>query len=232
MPESWKKSLQSAFLNHRIISAINQDMQVNWLMLELGIAEVALKQLNEELDRMLIAFNRLCKYKQVTQVSLGCFRMLDIIRNEESCQPKLHILLPMIKSYFQGRYYIKAESWLFLWCRALDTESVEHVTVNVKVVNAKGDQQAIVRKMDADLSRLAANRGQRRMGSNEPSIQLPSRRLIGYSRVMKEYLEKLRPDPIYDLNEYRTEDFVANAAFEMMLDWYPGIRLNYDHHPE
>ncbi|KJB86982.1 replication protein [Paenibacillus sp. E194] len=232
MPESWKKSLQSAFLNHRIISAINQDMQVNWLMLDLGIAEVALNQLNEELDRMLIAFNRLCKYKQVTQVSLGCFRMLDIIRNKERCQPKLHVLLPTIKSYFQGRYYIKAESWLSLWCRALDTESVEHVTVNVKVVNTKGDQQAIVRKMDEGLSRVAANRGQRRIGSNEPSIQLPSRRLIGYSRVMKEYLEKLRPDPIYDLNEYRTEDSVANAAFEMMLDWYPGIRLNYDHHPE
>jgi hypothetical protein len=232
MPESWKKSLQSAFLNHRIISAINQDMQVNWLMLDLGIAEVALNQLNEELDRMLIAFNRLCKYKQVKQISLGCFRMLDIMRDKERCQPKLHVLLPTIKSYFQGRYYIKAESWLSLWCRALDTESLEHVTVNVKVVNTKGDQQAIVRKMDEGLSRVAANRGQRRIGSNEPSIQLPSRRLIGYSRVMKEYLEKLRPDPIYDLNEYRTEDSVANAAFEMMLDWYPGIRLNYDHHPE
>lgn len=69
MPESWKKSLQSALLNHRIISAINQDMQVNWLMLDLGITEVALNQLNEELDRMLIAFNRLCKYKQVKQIS-------------------------------------------------------------------------------------------------------------------------------------------------------------------
>jgi len=225
MPESWKKSLQSALLNHRIISAINQDMQVNWLMLDLGIAEVALDQLNEELDRMLIAFNRLCKYKQVKQISLGCFRMLDIIRNEESCQPKLHILLPTIKSYFQGRYYIKAESWLSLWFRALDKESVDHVTVNVKVVNPKGDQQATVQKMDEGLDKLVVNRGQRRLESSEPSTLLPSRRLIGYSRVMKDYMEKLKPDPVYDLSEYRTEDVVANAAFEIMLDWCPGIRL-------
>jgi len=225
MPESWKKSLQSALLNHRIISAINQDMQVNWLMLDLGITEVALNQLNEELDRMLIAFNRLCKYKQVKQISLGYFRMLDIIRNEESCQPKLHILLPTIKSYFQGRYYIKAESWLSLWCRALDKESVDRVTVNVKVVNPKGDQQATVQKMDEGLDKLVVNRGQRRLESSEPSTLLPSRRLIGYSRVMKEYMEKLKPDPVYDLSEYRTEDVVANAAFEIMLDWYPGIRL-------
>lgn len=224
MPQSWKKSLQSAYINHRIMTAINRDKQVNWLIVELGLADVARERINEELDRMLIGYNRLCKYKSVKQASLGYFRMLDIISEEAVCHPTIHILLPMIKSYFQGRYYIKAESWLDLWCKAMDMDSADNVTVNVKVVSAKSEQQAIIRKMDQGLSRLAEDTGRRRPIRNESSIQLASRRLIGYSRMMKEYMEKLNPAVVVDMNQFDTEDTIANAAFEMMLDWYPGIR--------
>ncbi|EJW20005.1 protein rep [Paenibacillus alvei] len=224
MPESWKKTLQSAYVNHRIITAVNREKQVNWLIVELGLADVASERINKELDRMLIGFNRLCKYKSVKQASLGYFRMLDIVSGENVCHPTIHILLPTIKSYFQGRYYIKAESWLALWCKAMDMDSTDNVTVNVKVVSAKGEQQTVIRKMDQGLSRLVEDTGRRRQIQNESSIHLASRRLIGYSRMMKEYMERLNPAVVVDINQYDTEDTIANAVFEIMLDWYPGIR--------
>lgn len=224
MPESWKKSLQSAYVNHRIISAINRDKQVNWLVIELGLADVAIERINEELNRMLIGFNRLCKYKNVKQASLGYFRMLDIVSEENTCHPTIHILMPMIKSYFQGRYYIKAESWLDLWCKAMDMDCANNLFVNVKVVSPKGDQQEIIHKFQQGLSRLIEDTSRWKWIRNEASIRLASRRLIGYSRMLKEYIEKLDPINVVDMNLYDTEDAIANAVFEIMLDWYPGVR--------
>ena len=77
------------------------------------------------------------------QASLGYFRMLDIIKEEEQLHPVIHILMPTIRSYFQGRYYIKLSEWSSYWRRALDMNPDYNLSLNVNVLNNKSDQQSI-----------------------------------------------------------------------------------------
>lgn len=95
---SWKKTLELAFINHRLISEVNRTRQVNWQTIDLGIRHVTAEHINEVLDHMLLGLNRLFKYKKVKQASLGYFRMLDIIIEEEQLHPVIHILMPTIRS--------------------------------------------------------------------------------------------------------------------------------------
>ncbi|BFH64964.1 protein rep [Paenibacillus azoreducens] len=217
---SWRRSLQLAFFNHRLISEVNRVKQVNWLTVDLGLREVADAHINEELDRMLIGFNRLFKYKRVKQATLGYFRMLDIQKDEDVYHPTIHILLPTIKSYFQGRYYIKYDEWLALWHKALDMDPENRLSVKVNVLNGRCDQQEAACKMEQFLIKL----------HDEPDripnhdTKLASRRLIGYSRLLKKETDRLLPEIEYNINQYDIHDDIANCAFKSMLHWYPGVR--------
>lgn len=217
---SWRRSLQLAFFNHRLISEVNRVKQVNWLTVDLGLREVADAHINEELDRMLIGLNRLFKYKRVKQATLGYFRMLDIQKDEDVYHPTIHILLPTIKSYFQGRYYIKYDEWLALWHKALDMDPENRLSVKVNVLNGRCDQQEAACKMEQFLIKL----------HDEPDripnhdIKLASRRLVGYSRLLKEETDRLLPEIEYNINQYDIHDDIANCAFKSMLHWYPGVR--------
>ncbi|MFU1797185.1 protein rep [Paenibacillus azoreducens] len=217
---SWRRSLQLAFFNHRLISEVNRVKQVNWLTVDLGLREVADAHINEELDRMLIGFNRLFKYKRVKQATLGYFRMLDIQKDEDVYHPTIHILLPTIKSYFQGRYYIKYDEWLALWHKALDMDPENRLSVKVNVLNGRCDQQEAACKMEQFLIKL----------HDEPDripnhdTKLASRRLVGYSRLLKEETDRLLPEIEYNINQYDIHDDIANCAFKSMLHWYPGVR--------
>lgn len=218
---SWRRSLQLAYFNHRLISRVNQGKQVNWLIIELGLRHVAYEKINEELDRMLIGLNRLFKYKSVKQATLGYYRMLDIKKEEEVYHPTIHILVPTIKSYFQGRYYIKYGEWLSLWQKALDMYPENNLSVNVNVLNGKCNQQDITCKMEQGLIRLL-NEPDRIQAESDG--QLAARRLVGYSRLLNEEMDYLYPGIEYDLNKYDTNDVVANCAFDFMIQWHPGIK--------
>ncbi|UNK19156.1 protein rep [Paenibacillus sp. N3/727] len=228
MSESWKRSLQYAFTNHRIISGINHDQQVTWLSLDLVLDQVPFNQINAELDHMLVAFNRLFKYKSVKQVALGYFRMLDVMQHGDLYQAKIHLLLPTLKSYFQGRYYLKYDAWLSLWRKALNCESDLRALVNVSVMSGKSDQRGIIRKMEFGLQQLHQELGCESAGFNG---SLTGRRWIGYSRLLKEYMVPPKSITSSNMNFYNTEDSIANSAFESMVQWYPGVRNDANINP-
>ncbi|MGZ9583792.1 protein rep [Paenibacillus marinisediminis] len=224
---SWRRSLQLAYFNHRLISRVNQTKQVNWLLIDLGLRHVALEKINEELDRMLIGFNRMFKYKSVKQATLGYFRMLDIEKESDVYHPTIHILLPTIKSYYQGRYYIKQDEWLSLWHRALDLNpDYNHLSVSVNGLNGKCSQQDMISKMEQGLDRLLNEPDRIVTGSDG---QLAARRLVGYSRLLKEEMDNLYPGIEFNLNKYDTDDAVANCAFDVMAQWRPGVRVQEIH---
>lgn len=218
---SWKKTLELAFINHRLISEVNRTRQVNWLIIDLGIGHVAAEHINEVLDQMLLGLNRLFKYKKVKQASLGYFRMLDIIKEEEQLSPVIHILMPTIRGYFQGRYYIKLSEWSSYWRRALDMNPDYNLSLNVNVLNNKSDQPSITDKMEKGLV-LLHNDLDKAPKRNADSIT--SRRMIGYSRLLKEQMAFLQPKFVYKLQDYNLYDAFANNAFELILDWHPGLR--------
>ncbi|EPC8412104.1 protein rep [Bacillus thuringiensis] len=218
MLSSWERSLELAYFNHRVITEINKTQQVNWLLIDLGLENVNGGDINETLDRMLIAFNRLFKYKSVKQIHLGYFRMLDILKKGERYHPRIHILVPMIKSYFQGRYYIKHDGWSSLWSRALGME--KGLYVKVKVMKAKEERCEIPHE------KLLNFREQESEFSSQASKGITSRRLIGYSKLLKTATDQLTDGNLFyfDMDKFCIDDSVANQAFINMLQWHPGLR--------
>ncbi|MEV2909657.1 protein rep [Paenibacillus larvae] len=223
MLASWNRSLELAYFNQYLMTKVNKEKQVNWLLVDLGLEEkVAEDHINQVLDCMLIGFNRLFKYKCIKQASLGYFRMLDIWKSGDGYHPRIHILLPTIKSYFQGRYYIKYDNWISLWSKALSAES--NVSVKVKVINDKVDNHAINSKMKKGI--LAFHDVSNKKTSTGKNTLIASRRLIGYSRLLKEVMDETVAggDFALDLDQLCIEDTIANAAFENMIEWHPGVR--------
>ncbi|GIP64747.1 hypothetical protein J32TS6_33020 [Virgibacillus pantothenticus] len=222
MPSSWKRSLELAYINHYIITKVNEKQPVNWLLLDLGLENVAEEYINQALDNLLIGFNRLFKYKSVKQATLGYFRMLDIFKQDERYHPNIHVLLPTMKSYFQGRYYIKHDKWLELWSKALGVNS--NLYVKVKVVQSKDDNPLILKRMEQGLSALFDASETKRPTEDKKIIE--TRRLIGYSRLLKSEVDRLLPDVSFylDIDNLCTDDTIANAAFDRMLAWHPGLR--------
>lgn len=222
MPVSWKRSLQLAYYNHYMITKVNKERHVNWLIVELGLDNVTEENINQELDLMLIGFNRLFKYKSITQATLGYFRMLDIVKSGDRYYPRIYVLLPTIKSYFQGRYYIKQDNWVSLWSKALNRE--HDLFVKMKVVNSKDDTHGIVLKMEKGISLLHDVEDTTIPINLNP--QLTSRRLIGYSKLLKDVMDQIESDTFdLDMDQFDIEDSIANCAFENMLEWHPGFRL-------
>ncbi|MCY9513840.1 protein rep [Paenibacillus apiarius] len=219
---SWKRSLQLAYYNHCMIAKVNKEKQVNWLIVELGMEHVAEERINQELDNMLIGFNRLFKYKSIKQATLGYFRMLDIVKRGDEYYPRIHILIPAIKSYFQGRYYIKYDNWLSMWSKALDIEN--NLFVKVKAVNSKCDAAAVMMKMKKGLSLL--HEAAESKNTAKKSTPIASRRLIGYSRLLKDEMDQIGFDNGFapEMDALHTEDSIANRAFDRMLEWHPGLR--------
>ncbi|KKO54580.1 protein rep [Paenibacillus sp. DMB20] len=219
MSEPWRRALQYAFANHRIISVINRAQQVNWLRLDLVLERIPNVQINAELDKMLAAFNRLLKYKSVKQVTLGYFRMLEVRQHGDLSEARIHVLLPTLKSYFQGRYYLKHDTWLSLWRKAMNREFDNRVLVEVGGISDKSDRDLIINKMKRCLQQLQQDREPVKAGGSPAG-----RRWIGYGKLLKQYMNLPKSTAAGDLSFYDTDDAIANSAFEIMLEWYPGIR--------
>ncbi|WP_068619991.1 protein rep [Paenibacillus tuaregi] len=222
MSEPWRRTLQYACANHRIISAINCDQQVNWLHLDLVLKQIPSVQLGAELDQALVAFNRLLKYKSVKQVTLGYFRMLEVRQDGDLSEARIHILLSTLKSYFQGRYYLKCDTWLSLWRKAMDREADNRVTVEVSSINGKSDKCHTIDTMRRGLQQM--QQSQQECEASKADERPGGRRWIGYGKLLKQYLDLPRSGDDLDLGSYDMDDPVANRAFEIMLAWYPGIR--------
>ncbi|KIV73172.1 hypothetical protein SZ39_2059 [Bacillus mycoides] len=218
MLSSWERALELACFNHHVIAEINKKQQVNWLLLDLGLEDISEEKVNHALDRMLIGFNRLFKYKAIQQVYLGYFRMLDIIKKGDTYHLRIHILLPVIKSYFQGRYYIKYDSWFSLWSRAVGLDN--GLYVSVKVMNGKEDRREVLQE------KILKFREQNSEMSLEKSNIIISRRLVGYSRLLKNIADQSINENKFHLeaNKLCIDDPVANHAFVSMLEWHPGLR--------
>ncbi|MHA4180797.1 protein rep, partial [Bacillus cereus] len=62
--------------------------------------------------------------------------------------------------------------------------------------------------------------------SFQESKVITSRRLIGYSKLLKIVMDQLTNRNIshLDMDKFCIDDLVANQAFINMLQWHPGLR--------
>jgi plasmid rolling circle replication initiator protein Rep len=247
---AWRRSLKIAYHNKLIVEEANRRYHCAWLFLTLTVRNVEGGELRQTISDMMKGFNRLTKYKRFDAAVLGYFRALEITKNHEehTYHPHFHVLLPVKKSYFTGKLYISQKDWTSLWKKAmkLDYTPIVHIQrgkgktkidaeqIESEVREAIEEQKAVLEISKYPVKDTDLVRGNKVTEDNLDTVYylddaLSARRLIGYGGILKEIHKEMNLGDAEDSDLVKIEeenDEVANAAFEVMAYWHPGIK-NY-----
>ncbi|MDX2366789.1 protein rep [Bacillus altitudinis] len=247
---AWRRSLKIAYHNKLIVEEANRQYKPAWIFLTLTVKNVEGYHLKQTITDMMQGFRRLFQYKKVKSGTLGFFRALEITKNHEenTYHPHFHVLIPVKRSYFTGRSYIKQAEWTSFWKRAmkLDYIPIVHVqrvkgkkgidaeAIEKEVREAMEEQKAILEISKYPVKDTDVIRGNEVTEENLDTVYyldgaLASRRLIGYGGILKEIHQELNLTDAEDGDLIRIEedeDEVANETFEVMAHWHVGIK-NY-----
>ncbi|OUZ11635.1 protein rep [Bacillus pumilus] len=247
---AWRRSLKIAYHNKLIVEEANRQYKPAWIFLTLTVRNVDGDHLKQAISDMMKGFNRLMKYKKVNSSAFGYFRALEITKNHEenTYHPHFHVLVPVKKSYFTGKSYIKQAEWTSLWKRAmkLDYTPIVHVqrvkgkkginaeAIEKEVREAMEEQKAILEISKYPVKDTDVIRGNEVTEENLDTVYylddaLSARRLIGYGGILKEIHKELNLTDAEDGDLIRIEedeDEVANETFEVMARWHVGVK-NY-----
>ena len=146
---NWRRSLKIFSQVSKIIQAIEQDREHAYIFLTLTQKNVSGEELDQELDKMMKAWNRFLGYKKVKDVVKGSYRGLEITYDKESkitkrmyqekkdyykklglkvgnknpnfdmYHPHFHVLIVVRKGYFTSKEYLSHEVWRELWAKAM-----------------------------------------------------------------------------------------------------------------
>ncbi|SNS79778.1 protein rep [Bacillus altitudinis] len=247
---AWRRSLKIANHNKLIVEEANREYKPAWIFLTLTVRNVDGDDLKQTITDMMKAWNRLFGYKVVKTSVLGYFRALEITKNHEqnTYHPHFHVLIPVKRSYFTGKRYIKQAEWTSLWKRAmkLDYTPIVHVqrVKGKKGIDAEAIEKEVRKEMEEQKAILEISkypvkdtdviRGNEVTEENLDTVYylddaLNARRLIGYGGILKEIHKELNLTDAEDGDLVRIEDDddeVANETFEVMARWHVGIK-NY-----
>ncbi|WP_428828993.1 MULTISPECIES: protein rep [Bacillus] len=247
---AWRRSLKIAYHNKLIVEEANRQYKPAWIFLTLTVRNVDGVHLKQTISDMMKGFNRLMKYKKVNSSAFGYFRALEITKNHEenTYHPHFHVLIPVKKSYFTGKSYIKQAEWTSFWKRAmkLDYTPIVHVqrVKGKKGIDAEAIEKEVRKEMEEQKAILEISkypvkdtdviRGDEVTEENLDTVYylddaLNARRLIGYGGILKEIHKELNLTDAEDGDLIRIEeddDEVANETFEVMARWHVGIK-NY-----
>jgi plasmid rolling circle replication initiator protein Rep len=246
---AWRRSLKIAYHNKLIVEEANRQYHCAWLFLTLTVRNVEGDLLRETISDMMKGWNRLFGYKKVKTSVLGYFRALEITKNHEenTYHPHFHVLIPVKRNYF-GKNYISQKEWTSLWKKAmkLDYTPIVHIQrvkgkakidaeqIESEVREAMEEQKAVLEISKYPVKDSDILRGNKVTEDNLDTVYylddaLSARRLIGYGGILKEIHKELNLGDAEDGDLVKIEeedDEVANAAFEVMAYWHPGIK-NY-----
>ncbi|MBU5206602.1 protein rep [Bacillus safensis] len=247
---AWRRSLKIAYHNKLIVEEANRQYKPAWIFLTLTVKNVEGDHLKQTITDMMQGFRKLFQYKKVKSGTLGFFRALEITKNHEenTYHPHFHVLIPVKRSYFTGKSYIKQAEWTNLWKRAmkLDYRPIVHVqrvkgkkgidaeAIEKEVREAMEEQKAILEISKYPVKDTDVIRGNEVTEENLDTVYyldgaLASRRLIGYGGILKEIHQELNLMDAEEGDLVRIEeddDEVANETFEVMARWHVGIK-NY-----
>ena len=156
---NWRRSLKIFSQVSKIIQAIEQDREHAYIFLTLTQKNVSGEELDQELDKMMKAWNRFLGYKKVKDVVKGSYRGLEITYDKESkitkrmyqekkdyykklglkvgnknpnfdmYHPHFHVLIVVRKGYFTSKEYLSHEVWRELWAKAMRLDYLPQVNV-------------------------------------------------------------------------------------------------------
>ncbi len=247
---AWRRSLKIAYHNKLIVEEANRQYKPAWIFLTLTVKNVEGYDLKQTITDMMQGFRKLFQYKKVKSGTLGFFRALEITKNHEenTYHPHFHVLIPVKRSYFTGKSYIKQAEWTSLWKRSmkLDYTPIVHVqrvkgkkgidaeAIEKEVREAMEEQKAILEISKYPVKDTDVIRGNEVTEENLDTVYylddaLNARRLIGYGGILKDIHKELNLTDAEDGDLIRIEedeDEVANETFEVMAHWHVGIK-NY-----
>lgn len=134
---AWRRSLKT----YGQVRACMQDLgdKYRYIFLTLTIPNVDGEELAEAITRLTVGFNRLFKYKAVAVAAKGYYRGMEITHNldRNDYHPHIHCIVAVNPSYFTSRYYLKRDTWLELWRKAMQDERIIEVDVRTIKGNAE-----------------------------------------------------------------------------------------------
>ena len=212
----WRRSL---FVYHQFLTVahevLNQRPDTDFVFLTLSRKNVTGDKLSQEITHYLKSFRRLNKYKDFRAIK-GTFRTLEITYNskDNTYHPHFHIIGVVNKSYFKkSEYYISQKKLSKLCQKAFQIDYVPIVDIR-KVRQKKEDKKTVldaIKDRENNLASAAAEVAKYAVkfsnifnSDNKNQVvkildhALNSRRLIGYSGIMKEVYQALKLNDIED----------------------------------
>lgn len=226
----WRRSLKTFAQMSKVLD-VAKAQGYEFLFLTLTMRNVGASELSQGLDRLLLAFNRLMKYKRIKSAVKGYYRGCEVTHNqsEDTYHPHLHVVLAVKPSYFRGSHYISQADWSELWAKALGVE----YTPIVDIRRCRGGAKAI-----AEACKYAVKPGDIiNVDDWDMTVDtlavldraLDRRRFVGLGGILKEIHKQLQLDDIEngDLLHTSEEDETEPTGEEIVF-WWNGYSRRYE----
>ena len=148
-----RKSLRWIFALSLMIEYVNSMYDYEYLLLTLTAPNVKGDDLHDELKKYSKAFDQMLKRKKYKAIVKGFIRKLEITYNKktDTYHPHYHVIIAVDKWYFTNKdLYIKRDTWLKDWQRAMKDSSITQVDIR-KVYNKS--------TVDTDLTKSSIQTG-------------------------------------------------------------------------
>ena len=194
---NWRRSKKIFGQVSKIINAINNEKEKEYIFLTLTCKNVSGEDLREQIKILLKSFNRMISDNSKTKkMCQGYFRGLEVTRNNNdgTYHPHIHCILVVNKSYFKSKNYIKQKEWASIWQHYL---KVDYIPV-VHIEKFKNNNHKAV----AEASKYAVKDTDIFLETQEETEKnililhqaLFNIRLIGMGGLFKEWHKKLNLD--------------------------------------
>jgi len=234
---NWRKTMKRSIQTTKIVEeVIRQKPKARWLFLTLTVKNVFDgEELDKSLKEMAIGFNRLMKYKKVTQNMIGFMRSTEVTVNKKdgSYNQHMHVLLCVESAYFNTKgAYLSQEDWTNLWKKAMKLDYVPVVHIEA-VKNKKRNKKKEITAIQAavqETAKYSVKDSDYLTGNLVNDLEvvkdleegLYRKRMISYGGLLKEVHKQLNLDDIEDGDLVRVDDEdseVEEKAYSIVAFW-------------
>nr|CRY98013.1 hypothetical protein [uncultured prokaryote] len=220
----WRRSLKTYAQMSQVLEVAKSD-GYQFIFLTLTMRNCEACELSDTLSKLLLAFNRLMKYKDVNKAIKGYYRGCEVKHNIErdDFHPHLHCILAVSDNYFNGRNYLSHAKWVSLWKRALQVDYDPIVNVKRCYGGSKSVAEACKYAVKAE---DIINYDDWEMTVETLRIldnALEKRRFIGLGGVIKDIHKRLHLDDMEDGDlVHTTEQEQGEATKEEIIYFWNG----------
>jgi plasmid rolling circle replication initiator protein Rep len=126
---TWRRSLKIYGQCSKIVKQLEGEFE--YILLTLTVPNVGAKDLCNGLMALSYAWHRYTGYPEISAIAKGYYKAMEVTHNVKAgtFHPHFHVLVAVMPSYFNSRYYLSREKWLELWNKANYREDISQVDV-------------------------------------------------------------------------------------------------------